>query len=489
MASSSGTKSGPEGGGAPPKKSLSRRMTRMPTMVDGPEDEPTADSERVPASLGSIAPTLRVANEIEHLNGRVAYLCRFHAFEKAHNLDSTSSGRGVRQFKTYLLHRLEKEDEGTKRKLAASDPKEIQKFYLWYYDEFIKGGQVKGKPEEMSKHYQIASVLYDVLRTVVPAEKIDDEIYRHAKDVERKKANYVPFNILPLYASDAASAIMEIPDVKAAINAIRQVNNLPQLRNHSTDQTQHGNVGFLKPVDRDKSTHDLLDWLWLVFGFQKGNVENQREHLVLLLANVSTRNRPTEDHVLESKTVSNVKDKLFKNYRSWCAYLRCPSNLKDISGVERQQLDLLYIGLYLLIWGEASNVRFMPECLCYIFHNMAEELHRFFDQNVSPVTGGYSEIRGEEYFLREVITPIYKVLRKEVQKNKGGTASHSKWRNYDDLNEYFWSKKCFKKLGWPMKKDADFFLENTNLKPEVAKSEMHPRRANEEGLDSICLKI
>ncbi|XP_068478691.1 callose synthase 3-like [Phaseolus vulgaris] len=72
-------------------------------------------------------------------------------------------------------------------------------------------------------------------------------------------------------------------------------------------------------------------------------------------------------------------------------------------------------------------------------------------ENVKPAYGGE-----EEAFLRKVVTPIYKVIAKEVARSKKGRSKHSQWRNYDDLNEYFWSAYCFR-LGWPMRVDADFF--------------------------------
>ncbi|XP_051151939.1 callose synthase 7 isoform X2 [Andrographis paniculata] len=445
MASSSGTKDG-----VGPPRSLSQRMSKAPTMGDpGGDDSAGVDSELVPSSLASIAPILRVANEIEKENPRVAYLCRFHAFEKAHRMDPTSSGRGVRQFKTYLLHRLEREEEETHPILAKNDPREIQRFYQLFYEKNIREGQYIKKPEEMAKIYQIATVLYDVLRTVVPPTKVDPETERYAKDVEEKREQYEHYNILPLYAVGVKPAIMELPEIKAALRAIRNVDHLPR---------------FQMLEGRARPVNDILEWLALHFGFQKGNVANQREHLILLLANMDVRQKDLQHYdQLDGNTVQKLLEKIFKNYDSWCKYLHIPSHLKYPRDERRQQSQLLYIGLYLLIWGEASNIRFMPECLCYIFHSMAKEMHGTLFGNVQQVTGDTTPAKGEEYFLMEVVTPIYKVMQMEVRRNKGGKASHSAWRNYDDLNEYFWSDKCLK-LKWPMDPNADFFV-HSDSKP------------------------
>ncbi|XP_020230516.1 callose synthase 7 isoform X3 [Cajanus cajan] len=303
------------------------------------------------------------------------------------------------------------------------------------------------KREEMANNVHIATVLYEALKTVVPLGKIEDKTKRYAEDVEKMRGQYERYNILPLYGLGVKPAIMELPEIKAAIDAICRVDNLtiPLIRARPT-----------MPMQRLKKVNDILDWIASVFGFQKGNVANQREHLILLLANMNIRNSAESTNQLHAETVEKLMATILKNYKSWCDYLRCESNLRFLEDYDKQQMELIYIALYLLIWGEASNIRFLPECLCYIFHHMSCEVYTIL---FVTVTGSKEKVEGrdDEFFLREVISPIYQVLMKEAKGNNKGKASHSNWRNYDDLNEYFWSNKCFHDLSWPLNSEADFF--------------------------------
>ncbi|KAG6630069.1 callose synthase 3-like [Carya illinoinensis] len=425
-----------------------RRIIR--TQTAGNLGESMFDSEVVPSSLVEIAPILRVANEVEKSNPRVAYLCRFYAFEKAHRLDPTSSGRGVRQFKTALLQRLERENDPTlMERVKKSDAREMQSFYQNYYKKYIQALQNaadKADRAQLTKAYQTANVLFEVLKAVNMNQsmEVDREILDVQDKVAEKTEYYVPYNILPLDPDSKDQAIMRYPEIQATVYALRNTRGLPW------------------PKDYQKKDEDILDWLQAMFGFQKHNVANQREHLILLLANVHIRQFPKPDQQpkLDERALTEVMKKLFKNYKKWCKYLGRKSSLwLPTIQQEVQQRKLLYMGLYLLIWGEAANLRFMPECLCYIYHHMAFELYGMLAGNVSPMTGeNVKPAYGgeEEAFLRKVVTPIYKVIAKEAETSKQGRSKHSRWRNYDDLNEYFWSVDCFR-LGWPMRADADFF--------------------------------
>lgn len=51
-------------------------------MVDPSDGNSVVDSELVPSSLAFIAPILRVANEIQADNPRVAYLCKIFELNK-----------------------------------------------------------------------------------------------------------------------------------------------------------------------------------------------------------------------------------------------------------------------------------------------------------------------------------------------------------------------------------------------------------------------
>ncbi|KAL6555852.1 Callose synthase 5 [Orobanche hederae] len=414
------------------------------------------DNEVVPSSLqSSIAPILRVAAEIQNERPRVAYLCRFYAFEKTQRLDPNSTGRGVRQFKTSLHQRLERDNASTlAARVKKTDAREIESFYKQYYEHYVlalnKGDQADRA--QLGKAYLTAGVLFEVLCAVNKTERVEEvapEIMAAANDVQAKKEIYAPYNILPLDSAGASQSIMQLDEVKASVTALRNTVGLSWPASFEQHRQKAGEL-------------DLLDWLRAMFGFQRDNVRNQREHLSLLLANIHARlvPKPEPQNKLDDRAVNALMNKLFKNYKTWCKYLGRKHSLRLPQGQQEvQQRKILYMGLYLLIWGEAANVRFMPECLCYIFHNMAYELHGLLAGNVSIVTGENikpSYGGDDESFLRKVITPIYRVIEKEAKKGKNGKAPHSAWCNYDDLNEYFWSPDCFS-LGWPMRDDGEFF--------------------------------
>ncbi|KAI3739521.1 hypothetical protein L2E82_29928 [Cichorium intybus] len=152
----------------------------------------------IPSSLSEIAPILRVADEVENGNRRVARLCRLYAFEKAQILDPSSSGHGVHEFKTDLRQRLEREHETTlseHRKSNVHEMKilhEMEIFYKTFNKDLIYAFQNADKGNEadrikFSEGHQIAVVLFEVLTDLSLAESVEvpDEIKKaHEKLVE-----------------------------------------------------------------------------------------------------------------------------------------------------------------------------------------------------------------------------------------------------------------------------------------------------------------
>ncbi|KAF7805933.1 callose synthase 12-like [Senna tora] len=252
------------------------------------------------------------------------------------------------------------------------------------------------------------------------------------------------YNIIPLHHLPS----LPFPELRAAAAALRAAAaNLPK-----------------PPFTKWLPNMDLLDWLALFFGFQDDNVRNQREHLVLHLANSHMRLNPPPANTLtlDDTVLRKFRTKLLHNYTTWCSYLGNKSNV----WIFDHPRELLYVSLYLLIWGEAANLRFLPECLCYIFHHMAMELNMILEGYIDEGTGQpmMPSISGENAFLNHVVKPIYETIRCEVESSKNGTVPHSAWRNYDDINEFFWSKRCFEKLKWPIDLESKFLVTSSRVK-------------------------
>ena len=168
-------------------------------------------------------------------------------------------------------------------------------------------------------------------------------------------------------------------------------------------------------------------------GFQVDNSRNQAEHLLMMLTNETQKG----DHLNPALPPQRLHRKLFRNYVKWCDSLGVDYHFTPLEHASGRSYaarieDML---VYLLVWGEAANLKHMPECLCYLYHKtMADHLSlamkkHFASNNVVFYPG---------YFLDMVVTPIYEVVSKSMKSGR----DHCDRKNYDDFNEFFWTSNC-----------------------------------------------
>ncbi|XP_066375465.1 callose synthase 10 [Miscanthus floridulus] len=433
-------------------------------------------ADAVPASLGrttNIEQILQAADDIEDEDPNVARILCEQAYTMAQNLDPSSEGRGVLQFKTGLASVI-------KQKLAKKDGALIDRqndiqvlwnFYLEYksrrrvddmqreQERLRESGtfstEMGNRAREMKKVFATLRALLDVLENLVgqsPTDRLHRQILEEIKKIKRSDAalrgELMPYNIVPLDApSSVANIIGFFPEVRAATAAIQNCEDLPRFP-------------FGTPQLRQKDIFDLLQY---VFGFQEDNIRNQRENVVLMLANAqSWLSLPIgSEPKIDEMAVTEVFCKVLDNYIKWCRYLGKRVAWTSLEAVNKNR-KIILVALYFLIWGEAANVRFLPECICYIFHNMAKELDGILDSSDAETAKSCTS-EGSTSFLERIITPIYDTMAAEAENNKNGKAAHSAWRNYDDFNEYFWSRSCFE-LGWPPAEGSKFLCKPAKRK-------------------------
>jgi 1,3-beta-glucan synthase len=240
------------------------------------------------------------------------------------------------------------------------------------------------------------------------------------------------------------------------------------------------------PLSKEEVEDIFLD-LTAKFGFQRDSMRNMYDHLMTLLDSRASRMTPNQALLsLHADYIGGDN----ANYRKW--YFAAHLDLDDAVGFANMKLGkanrqtrkarkaakkkageegqneaavleqlegdnsleaaeyrwrtrmnrmsqhdrVRQIALYLLCWGEANQVRFMPECLCFIFKCADDYLNSPQCQNmVEPV---------EEFtYLNNVITPLYQYCRDQGYEIQDGKyvrreRDHNRVIGYDDCNQLFW---------------------------------------------------
>ncbi|KAH9740878.1 callose synthase 9 [Citrus sinensis] len=384
----------------------------------------------VPSSLANnrdIDAILRAADEIQEEDPSVSRILCEHAYSLAQNLDPNSEGRGVLQFKTGLMsvikQKLAKREVGTIDR--SQDVARLQEFYKRYREKnnvdklreeemllresgVFSGhlGELERKTVKRKRVFATLKVLGMVLEQLtqeIPEEMVlflTGGLLKQVIDSDAAMTDdLVAYNIVPLDAPTVANAIVSFPEVQAAVSALKYFGDLPRLPED-----------FPIPPSRNI---DMLDFLHFVFGFQCHSIESSNGRRARW-----EEGRGRRDEKLDEAAVQRVFMKSLDNYIKWCDYLCIQPVWSSLEAVGKEK-KILFVSLYLLIWGEAANIRFLPECLCYIFHHMAREMDVILGQQTAQPANSCTSENGVS-FLDQVITPLYEVVAANLLNPGGG---------------------------------------------------------------------
>ncbi|KAF9180329.1 1,3-beta-D-glucan synthase [Haplosporangium sp. Z 767] len=287
-------------------------------------------------------------------------------------------------------------------------------------------------------------------------------------------------------SSDALLSLLEHQKNPIAGQQYRYDTSTPAIGIHS-DQQSHLNpypswtIEKGVPLTKEEIEGIMLD-LTRKFGFQLDNMRNQFEAFMTMLDSRASRMDPA----LALTTIhADYIGGENANYRKWyfaaqldlddhMGYHSAPGKDKKVNrssmvpqpGAEHIEThDSLamaeqhwkarmsrmshfdrarQVALYLLIWGEASQIRFLPECLCFIY-KCADDyyLSPRCQQMVNPVPEGL--------YLRTVISPLYRFIRDQGYEVQGGRyvkreRDHNAVIGYDDINQAFWSPEGIERI-------------------------------------------
>lgn len=186
-----------------------------------------------------------------------------------------------------------------------------------------------------------------------------------------------------------------------------------------------------------------------IFRFQKDNSKNMLDFYLLLLDSRASRMEcETALRTLHADYIGGPKS----NFRKWyfatemyndpeptigkkvtyeSALATWGSTMATLSAID----CVIQVALYLLCWGEANNIRFMPEGVCFIF-KCCNDFYYSPELETAII---------QDDFLDHIITPLYRFYRDQSTERSGKTfyasdKDHKEKLGYDDMNQLFWYK-------------------------------------------------